>query len=390
MLTTANIHLTALQRVLDYLEDRDEPVLMGEVGPALNLSPHPCEQLLVKLWEDGVIDSNESESDQQRTYWINIEGKLRQQRSGGIYDPSRGVEYVDPGGGFGFRRHTPDVPGRRMTRKKVDPPKQQPELAKPAVDTYAEDVESLKVLMTGAATDVTIDAQGEADYKRLRSSLIPQGRFKKVAPQFIFSCGSLKEFRTEMQSRAPDYKTRRLLIKTDFMNLIESLHGGTAEFDPVADMVKSAAQINADQLPQDLHDKGKEMAEVYAYLYYIENFFRMFIDRVREAHPISIPTGVQQTIDILKRDEQNRKYLPVRGGNDLFYCDFDQLRQIMIRNWAVFGSYFPNKNEHWLTVTMEEVVKIRHFVAHNSYVGPDERAALQVNYKKIVAQLHFK
>lgn len=57
------------------------------------------------------------------------------------------------------------------------------------------------------------------------------------------------------------------------------------------------------------------------------------------------------------------------------------------RNWTVFGPYFPNKNEHWLNVTMEEVVKIRHFVAHNSYVGPDERAALQVNYKKIIAQL---
>lgn len=255
------------------------------------------------------------------------------------------------------------------------------------MDDFRTQVERLKMLMTSGATDLNITETEEREYTQLRSVLLKQDRFRKLGPQFVQICSSLREFKRHMQTISENYKGRREHINSEFRALITSLINGPSVLDPVADMSANAVLISAVHLPKDLLEKGKEMSEVYTYLYVIENFFRVFIDHIMESHSITIPTGVRNTIEILKREEQNRKYLPVRGGNDLFYCDFDQLKQVIIRNWSVFGSYFPGKNEHWLNVTMEEVIKIRHLVAHNSYVGPDERAALQVNYKKIIAQL---
>ena len=142
-------------------------------------------------------------------------------------------------------------------------------------------------------------------------------------------------------------------------------------------------------LPQDIQQKGREMSEVYLYLYCIENSLRIFIEEIMKTETVNIPRKVQDTIDKLKKSEQESKYLPLRGGNDLFYCDFIELGKIIVGNWSVFGKYFPKQNEHWLNVMVEELYKIRCLVAHHSYVGKDERDALKVYYKSITAQLQI-
>jgi len=140
-------------------------------------------------------------------------------------------------------------------------------------------------------------------------------------------------------------------------------------------------------LPSDILEKGKEMSEVYLYLYCIENSLRIFIEEIMKTETVSIPKKVQDSIDKLKINEQESKYLPLRGDNDLFYCDFIVLGKIIVSNWLVFGKYFPNQNEHWLNVMIDELYKIRCLVAHNSYVGKDERNSLKVFYKIITNQL---
>ena len=140
-------------------------------------------------------------------------------------------------------------------------------------------------------------------------------------------------------------------------------------------------------LPSDIQEKGREMSEAYLYLYCIENSLRIFIEEVMKLKTINMPKKVQGTIDKLKKNEQDSKYLPIRGGNNLFYCDFIELGKIIISNWDNFGEYFPKQNEHWLNVMIEELYKVRCLVAHNSYVGRDERDSLKVFYKIITSQL---
>lgn len=89
----------------------------------------------------------------------------------------------------------------------------------------------------------------------------------------------------------------------------------------------------------------------------------------------------------MRISEQQNKYLPIRGNNDLFYCDFIQLEQIIISNWIVFKKYFPNVNEHCVNLNIDELYKIRCLVAHNSFVSQNERNALKVYYRNIISQI---
>ena len=249
-------------------------------------------------------------------------------------------------------------------------------------------VERLKNLMTGAATDVSIQDEQEIEYATIRKGFFNQS-FRKLLPRFIITCGTLKEFRREMQEQSAEYKGRRSFIKDAFAPLINSFLEEESMIEAVADIVQQVDYGHVNLLPQDIKDKGREMADVYLYLYCIENSIRIFITEIMKTATLDMPYKVQATVDQMKANEKESKYLPVRGDNDLFYCDFIQLGKIMISNWKIFGAYFPERNEHWLNVMIDELYKIRCLVAHNSYVGEHERRSLKVYYRNITLQLKF-
>lgn len=257
------------------------------------------------------------------------------------------------------------------------------------MDEYTTQVECLKVLMTSGATDLAITEVEEREYTQLRSTLLREGRFKKLAPKFVMTCGSLKEFKRHMQTISDNYKGRRENIKSEFRELISSLFEDRSALDPVEDIAQHLDRPKLDLLPNDIQDRGNEMAEVYVYLYCIENSFRIFIGDIMTREQVNFPTKVRDTIAKLKAQETTTPYLPVRGENDLYYCDFIQLGQIMVSNWAVFQKHFPQRNEHWLNGKMDELYQIRCLVAHNSYVGQHERDALKVHYRIIMKQLRI-
>lgn len=251
--------------------------------------------------------------------------------------------------------------------------------------SYTENIERLKILLTGASTDVTITTENEAEYKRLKSELNKSAKFKANEPKEFKICFTLQEFRREMQTKG-GYAERRKYINEIFYPLISDEN---SLLDSIEEIQQNVNFGHLNLLPQDIQQKGREMSEVYLYLYCIENSLRIFIEEIMKSQTVNIPKRVQDTIDKLKKSEQESKYLPIRGNSDLFYCDFIELGKIIVGNWTVFGKYFPKQNEHWLNVMVDELYKIRCLVAHNSYVGKDERDALKVYYKSITAQLQL-
>lgn len=250
---------------------------------------------------------------------------------------------------------------------------------------YTDNIERLKILLTGASTDVSISIENEAEYKSLKNELKQSAKFLSNQPKEFKTCVTLQEFRREMQAKG-GYAERRKYINEIFYPLISDEN---SLMDSIEEIQQNVNFGHLNLLPQDIQEKGREMSEVYLYLYCIENSLRIFIEEIMKTETVNIPRKVQDTIDKLKKSEQESKYLPLRGGNDLFYCDFIELGKIIVGNWSVFGKYFPKQNEHWLNVMVEELYKIRCLVAHNSYVGKDERDALKVYYKSITAQLQI-
>jgi len=253
--------------------------------------------------------------------------------------------------------------------------------------TIQIEAERLKNLMTSAATDLAITASHDDEYTQLRKSLLSNSKAKGLLPKEVLTCTTLKEFRREMQSISETYQGRRKFIREAFSPLLVSFYGDVTMTDAIADIVQQVDYGELNLLPQDIQDRGREMSEVYLYLYCIENSLRVFIAEIMSRESVVFPTKVKETIIRLKSNEAESKYLPVRGDSDLYYCDFIQLAYIIVANWNIFGKYFPEKNEHWLKVMINELYKIRCLVAHNSYVGDHERQCLKVYYKNITLQL---
>lgn len=147
-----------------------------------------------------------------------------------------------------------------------------------------------------------------------------------------------------------------------------------------------------DILPIEVINKGKEMAEVYVLVYCIENTLRMFIERrfterfgKDYLQKIKMAKDLSTIITKRKTDEKLHKWLPLRGGKDLFYLDIEDLGKLITHNWDTFKDDFPEQN--WIMPKITEIAKCRNLVAHNSYITEDEKDMLSVYYKQILKQI---
>jgi len=163
--------------------------------------------------------------------------------------------------------------------------------------------------------------------------------------------------------------------KTDFNKIVEAIN-----FE------------NLNILTEEIKNKGREMAEVYTMLYCIENSLRNFIDVTftyqfgeKYMDLIIIPTKLKNGIKIRTNEEKQNKWLSLRGDKDVYYLDFVDLSTLITNNWESFKTIFSN--QAWISTKINELYSIRCLIAHNSFVGNDERSLIVMNYKQIIKQI---
>ena len=137
---------------------------------------------------------------------------------------------------------------------------------------------------------------------------------------------------------------------------------------------------------------GKEMAEVYLAMYYIEISLRNFIDKIfkktyGDTYQLSdrISASVNQLVTSRKQKDEKNQWLDKRGDSDLSYTDFSDIHNIISRNWDCFKDYFPDQN--WIIGKLDELSMIRNLVAHNSYVSLSGRRAVITYCDLIINQI---
>ncbi len=185
------------------------------------------------------------------------------------------------------------------------------------------------------------------------------------------------------------------ILDIKFMPLME-------EVSPIADLkhivselsvdsVKSAYFVNSIMTP-DIKRKGRQMAEVYLDLYYVENSLRLFIEKVSKSNfgdsyfeHLRLNKETKHALQVRKAEEQKNRWLGLRGTSDLFYLDFGHLGAIIRNNPDVFKDYFPD--DHWLNVKIDELKNCRNLVAHNSFVNEHLRNVIKTNYISILKQI---
>lgn len=184
------------------------------------------------------------------------------------------------------------------------------------------------------------------------------------------------------------------------VEFITDIHGDyDLENDLIEDLNNKAdflsESIIKELLPDDLKEKGFYMAEVYTYLYCIENSLRLFIEKVCKDvygedyfEDLQLNRQAKDKIENRKESKQNKKWISLRGNSDLFYLDFVELGTIVENNWPIFKKYFPNdKGQQWITSKISDLANIRNLIAHNSYVEKNEKDLLRSYYNVILKQL---
>lgn len=160
--------------------------------------------------------------------------------------------------------------------------------------------------------------------------------------------------------------------------------------DEVSEIITAFPFLN--EIHADLKITGTDMAEIYLAIYYIENTFRHFINQIflknyGDEYHLSDYVSSQIMREIAKRkekDEQNR-WLNARGDSEIYYIDFKDISTLIISNWDIFSSYFPDQN--WIKVKIEEIVLVRNLVAHNSHVSQSGKRVVLTNCENIMNQI---
>jgi hypothetical protein len=183
------------------------------------------------------------------------------------------------------------------------------------------------------------------------------------------------------------------VMKVNISPLVEDIQIEESLTDDLVKCINtSETNILRQILPNDIIEKGKEMTEIYHYLYCVENSLRIFIENIlRDKYGddflsnIQLNRSIRENITSRQQQDQKNKWIRIRGDSEVFYLDFKDLGSIIQNNWDLFKTYFPNQN--WILLKIGELTECRNLVAHNSYIGEHEKDVIRVNYHSIIKQL---
>jgi hypothetical protein len=121
-----------------------------------------------------------------------------------------------------------------------------------------------------------------------------------------------------------------------------------------------------------------EMARLYAVLFCFENEIRDFIREtlLEKEGPEwfdNLPPKIKSHAESRRTTAQQDTWLEGEKTDLLGFLDFGHLAQVIIHKWECFP-VIPS--QHWLKQRMDEMEKVRHFIAHNRMLLPSEFSRL--------------
>lgn len=118
-----------------------------------------------------------------------------------------------------------------------------------------------------------------------------------------------------------------------------------------------------------------EMARLYALLHCFENEVRSLIRETLEEKDgddwiDKLPARTKQFADSRQKSAFEDSWLEGEKSDLLGFVDFGQLSSIIVDKWVHFEDIIPS--QHWLKQRMDELEKVRNFIAHNRMLLPSE------------------
>lgn len=134
-------------------------------------------------------------------------------------------------------------------------------------------------------------------------------------------------------------------------------------------------------------------SDAYIEMFSIENYIRAYIllkykdqfhnDSLTEFFKNS--TKIEKKAISRKQEDEKNGWLEPRGKTLLSYLDFDELKTLIINNWASFENDFPEQD--FIRIRFNELYQVRNKIAHNSNIAQQEFDMLKMYSIQICDQL---
>ena len=174
--------------------------------------------------------------------------------------------------------------------------------------------------------------------------------------------------RTELR----DFLFRGLMFEADAQSF------QAAGIQVGADMGQAEERLLSEALsPFNVRSRNNalEMARLYAVLYCFENEVRSLIRETLEEKDgpdwtEKLPKKVKDFAEARQKIALEDTWLEGEKSDILGFVDFGQLSAIIVEKWPHFEDIVPS--QHWLKQRMDELEKVRNFIAHNRMLLPSE------------------
>lgn len=180
------------------------------------------------------------------------------------------------------------------------------------------------------------------------------------------------------------FSLRRSLNEEDILSLqyVRNLNKPVVEAKPRKIKAKEAYP----QYGEEFHREANENANIYPYIYILENSLRKIIlkrlgNNIDWWNDKFVSKEIQRSVEFVLKAERKYPWLPSRALHPVFYVNLNDLYKIINKNWDKFKDVFGDT--HHLRTWIDECYPLRCMVAHNIKTRPRDRKNIELRVEQI-------
>jgi hypothetical protein len=170
-------------------------------------------------------------------------------------------------------------------------------------------------------------------------------------------------------SKIQNFVFRGLLLDSSLGTFADS--GLDVRGEPVEK--REGNRISIDDFPMDLRMDAVKTSHVYIAFFCFENSVRKLVsERLLERNGVKwwekcVSEKIKKRVtDRMDKDKKNKWHAP-RATNEIAYCDFGDLNDIILTRWSDFEDLFPTQD--WVKTRLGDLEQSRNALAHSNVLS---------------------
>lgn len=144
----------------------------------------------------------------------------------------------------------------------------------------------------------------------------------------------------------------------------------------VSTATETTKRISIEDFPMDLRMGAVKNSDIYTAFFCFENSVRNLVSArlIERKGPTWWKTcataSIQKRVaDRMSKDKKNKWHAP-RANDEISYCDFGDLSDIIQNNWSEFEDLFPTQD--WVKTRLDDLEPSRNALAHSNVLADQD------------------